>query len=666
MDIDKPTVSEMFGLPVVQYRVPLFQRHYAWNAERQWSPLWQDICFQEESEPSPSKTNHFTGAIVIQQKQNFPYSIYDIIDGQQRLVTFTIVLCALRDICKRNGQDDIATDVERYLINQGMDADNESKYKIVPSERDKSSFARLIDGERKPSFAGPIDDDIISSVRVFEAYDYFSKEIGEFISRDMERIETLFYTIINSFRFVRILIDETDKPEKIFECLNFRGKELYEFDLLRNNLFLRASVDSRDELYEKYWKDFESDYWDPEIEKVGVSCETFLQHFLMAKLGQERVKPQFEVYDSVYQYQCSLENQTVKDEFVSLKTYADIYCKMTDCDEKELIGNRMNFYKTFGLTTMHAFLLFVICEVKPATDQLKCIFDILESYVLRRMLCFKGRGGLRGLNIFFTELIKKLQGDFSVEKLLKELRIPVTESRRYPSDNDIRQTLLTRFEPTAFNFGDKESIIFPNNQFVKASLSGLWVQSGGDLKKRIIRYLLYSIEQEKWENSDIGHIPPFNNRLSLEHVMPIKWRAHWDLPIHPKAVIHYPNKFKIAVDRDVESERKHYHELFDTHSTPPSREHLIEPTYDKAYDLAIMRDALLDSIGNLTLVLPKLNSELSNASFAKKKKKLEESDLKLNKEIGDYADWDVNEIGKRSNQLIQKVCEMWKPLDAFL
>ncbi len=662
MHIDKPTVSEMFGLPIVQYRVPLFQRHYAWNEERQWAPLWQDICVQEESEPLLSKTNHFTGAIVIQQKQNFPYSIYEIIDGQQRLVTFTIVLCALRDICKRNGHDDIATDVERYLINQDTDADNESKYKIVPSERDKSSFAGLIDGERdKSSFAGFIDADIISSVRVFEAYDYFSKEIETFISRDRKRIKTLFYTIINNFRFVRIVIDETDKPEKIFESLNFRGKKLLQFDLLRNNLFLRASVDSRDELYQKYWKQFESDYWDPEI-KVGVSCELFLQHYLMAKLGQEGVTPQFEVYNSVYRGQCI----TIKEEFVSLKTYADIYCKMTDCDEKGLIGSRMNFYKTFSLTTMHAFLLFVICEVKPATDQLKCIFDILESYVLRRMLCFKGRGGLRGLNIFLTELIKKLQGDFSVEKLLKELRIPETESRRYPSDNDIRQTLLTRFEPNVFNFGDKESIIFPNNQFVKASLSGLWVQSGGDLKKRIIRYVLYRIEKENWEGSDIVRIPPFNNRLSLEHVMPVKWKTHWDLPINPNSVIYYPNTFKIAVDRDVEGERKYYHELFDRHSTTPSREHLIEPTYDKAYDLAIMRDVLLDCIGNLTLVLPKLNSELSNASFAKKKEKLEESDLKLNKEIADYADWDVNEIGKRSDQLIQKVCEMWEPLEAFL
>ena len=52
--------------------------------------------------------------------------------------------------------------------------------------------------------------------------------------------------------------------------------------------------------------------------------------------------------------------------------------------------------------------------------------------------------------------------------------------------------------------------------------------------------------------------------------------------------------------------------------------------------------------------------------LTRKKKKLEESDLKLNKEIADYADWDVNEIDKRSDQLIQKVCEMWKPLDAFL
>ena len=186
-------------------------------------------------------------------------------------------------------------------------------------------------------------------------------------------------------------------------------------------------------------------------------------------------------------------------------------------------------------------------------------------------------------------------------------------------------TLIRRYSP-ALNQTFSTSVIkrashFQTISFVKASLSGLWVQSGGALKNRLIRYVLYRIEQEKWKGSDVG-IPPFTNAFSLEHVMPGKWKTHWDLPINPKSVIYYPNTFRIAVDRDVESERKYHHELFDTHSTPLSQEHLTEPTYDKAYDLAIMRDALLDCIGNLTLVLPKLNSEMSNASFDKKKKEV--------------------------------------------
>ncbi len=653
MDIDKPTVADIFGLDV-QYRVPLFQRHYAWSKDRQWVPLWKDISVQTKSESSLPKTRHFTGSIVIQQKQSSSFMLYDIIDGQQRLVTFAIILCALRDMCRRNGHNDIGTDVGRYLANQGTAAVDGLRYKIVPSERDKSSFFGLI-----------ADDVVNSRGRVAEAYQYFSKEIYDFVGKDRESITTLFNTIIHNFSFVRILIDETDKPEKIFESLNARGKPLFQFDLLRNNLFLRASADNRDKLYEKYWRDFESDYWDPDIERVGVSCETFLQHFLMAKLGQENVKPEFHVYDNDYQTQCYEKNKTITDELGSLKTYSDAYCQMTDCDEDILIGRRMKFYKTFNLTTMHAFLLFIICEVRPGTDQLEHIFDILESYVLRRMLCFKGRGGLKGLNIYFTQLIKNLQSDFSIEKFLKELQKPKTESRYYPSDNDIKQALLTRFEPNAFNFGDKETIIFPHNQFVKASLSGLWVQSGGTLKKRLIKYVLYRIEQERWKDSDIVNIPPFTNRLSLEHVMPKKWHKHWDLPINPKAVIHCSDTYKVAVNRDVISERKHYHELFDTHSDSLSRDQLAKPTYDNAYNLAIMRDALLDSIGNLTLVLPKLNAELSNASFTKKKERLEKSDLRLNREIKNYTHWDVNEIDKRSQELIQSVCEIWKPLDKF-
>ncbi len=96
-------VSSLFGNKV-QFRIPLFQRHYVWGFEDQWQPLWEDIeekSNQRLSQQERDKFSHFTGAIVIQQKPTNVDEVpkYEIIDGQQRLTTFQIILCALRDIC---------------------------------------------------------------------------------------------------------------------------------------------------------------------------------------------------------------------------------------------------------------------------------------------------------------------------------------------------------------------------------------------------------------------------------------------------------------------------------------------------------------------------------------------------------------------------------------
>ena len=229
-----------------------------------------------------------------------------------------------------------------------MQSSNE-RYKLIPKDLDKESFLRLVNGD--------IDG---SSGRIREAYNYFKTEIASYVQDDRDKMLSLYALILRSFGFVQILLDPGDEPEKIFESLNARGKRLLQFDLLRNNLFLRAHQD-RDRLYREHWDHFETPYWDPE-EKSGTSSELFLQHFLMAKLGAERVKPEFNIYQR--QYRPKLEDTDIEYEFAELKRYSEVYQEMMDCKDDSAIGLRMKFYQTFDLTTLHPFILFVICEVE--------------------------------------------------------------------------------------------------------------------------------------------------------------------------------------------------------------------------------------------------------------------------------------------------------------
>ena len=359
----------------------------------------------------------------------------------------------------------------------------DERYKLIPKDLDKDPFLQLVNSY--------VDE---SSGRIRDAYYFFKTEIAHYLQDNYDKMYTLFNSISENFGFVQILLDSEDEPEKIFESLNARGKRLLQFDLLRNNLFLRAHQE-RDHLYKQYWDHFETPYWDPE-EKSGTSSEIFLQHFLMAKLGAERVKPEFNIYQR--QYQRKPENtDTIRDEFHELHRYSIVYQEITDCKDDSVIGKRMKFYETFELTTLHPFVLFVKCEIGLSRENLSYLFDILESYTVRRMLCCGGKRGLLKFNIFFSNLIRELRDNFSLENFIHKLSAENVNSTKYPTDDEIDLSLHTNYDEHTILFPDDSTIVFPDNRTVKAALHRLWVETAGAIKIRLIRYILYRIELMK-------------------------------------------------------------------------------------------------------------------------------------------------------------------------
>ncbi len=655
----------------VQYIIPLFQRHYVWDKEDQWEPLWKDIVEKVRQNLSQSHNSHFTGAIVVHQKLTNLDEVpkYEIIDGQQRLTTFQIILCALRDRClslkaKVPECDAIARRADRYILNQDIlpPSPVDEEYKLIPTESDKDSFQALVKGNTDQS-----------SGKIKEVYDYFKQNIVNYVGNDCAKMLKLFHSILNSFSFVQILLDADDEPEKIFESLNARGKSLLQFDLLRNNLFLRARED-RDGLYTRYWQDFETPYWDPEV-RSGTSSELFLQHFLMAKLGRARVKPEFNFYQRQY-HRNLVDAQGVEYEFSELKRYAEVYQEMKDCQDDSEVGRRMKFYETFELTTLHPFLLFIICEVGLSGCELNYVFDILESYTIRRMLCCRGKAGLKNFNIFFSELIRELRNDFSLESFVSRMSEQNSDTRKYPTDDEVEPTLHIRYQEDPALFPDDSTIVFPGNRVVKAALHGLWSETAGQIKKKLIRYILYQIELVKRAEDRFAESLTFRDRLTLEHVMPNNWKETWRLPIVEGIVIYEHDSDgtpSVSVNREVGDESLLYAELFsdeyrenNRYLERPSRDGLADKSYADAFNLALVRDDLLQSIGNLTLVTPPLNSRLGNRTFPEKKEALNEhSSLRLNREICEYGDWSVNVIRERAEKLIAYFCKIWPSLDRF-
>ena len=244
----------------VHYRVPRYQRRYVWD-ETNWDRLWKDISFQlTEAEDNPE---HFTGPIITRSIGGIAY---EVIDGQQRLATFQIILCVIRDLCETRATRahiDLAESVAKYIVNDArtIRANADHEFKLVPTRHDRDTFNLVASGKYAQNRA---DSD--KKHCILEAYDYFEKLIRDDYAGknlDFDKIDCLITCTTRRFSFIDISLSGLDRtpPEKLFASINATGRKLSEFDYLRNDMFLRAENKAK-HFYDTYWV-FENDsaYW---------------------------------------------------------------------------------------------------------------------------------------------------------------------------------------------------------------------------------------------------------------------------------------------------------------------------------------------------------------------------------------------------------------------
>lgn len=127
-----------------RYLIPLYQRQYAWKVSPQLELLWHDIQLSADRLEASGKLTapHFMGAIVISQLKTFGKQVqaFEVIDGQQRLTTFQLLLTALRRVAD-DVSPEYAAEVSKHLLNDGvMENVSVERFKLWPSLVDRSAF----------------------------------------------------------------------------------------------------------------------------------------------------------------------------------------------------------------------------------------------------------------------------------------------------------------------------------------------------------------------------------------------------------------------------------------------------------------------------------------------------------------------------------------------
>lgn len=580
--------------------VPLFQRPYVWNEERQWGPLWSDLTRVAErclAAPGSPVAPHFLGAVVLQQVTNATGSLQErvVIDGQQRLTTLQVLLDALHVQLSLHGAVQPAMRIETLVENPAaFQLTPEDRFKVWPTNRDRPAFNEVMGADPPVRYA----DLEFAGERLVRAHQYFCVQAAEWLTAggpdNMEdRAEAIERAARELLQIVVIDLTADENAQEIFETLNARGAQLTAADLIKNLIFQRlmetgAPVES---IYEAYWQEFETAFWEAEVgfgRVRYVRSSLYLNHWLIAQTGEEIV-----VRELFNRFKRHIDDSptTIEPLVAEIHRASAAYREFIeqasntgdDIDRLGLFAYRISTLESDSFRP--AILLLLDPNLEPIPDdQLTKAINALEGWMVRRML-------IRATTKSHTQLVAEL----------------VTQLRRTDrmAAGDVVEAFLAG--------QDVQSRYWPDDNELRNELRGL--QAYKRLRRRRLLMVLEAIEDYKrgWTdgNEGLGGQRVARGKYHIEHLLPRKWQTHWSLP---------------AEVEDVE------------------------------------RDRRLDTLGNLTLLTQKLNVKVSNGPWHSKVAKLKEHDvLKLNMELltANPVSWNEDVIAQRTDDLIEAILKIW-------
>lgn len=275
MKIDADVFS-IKDLDKYYFVVPDYQREYVWEADKHIYQFLVDID-EEFDAHSIEQQSYFLGSIIIVKKDNK----YDVIDGQQRLTTIVLCLCAMRNILESlNNKEPLSRmssnmlDITKnWLYTFDMEAET-TMPRLELQYDDSNGYLDTMIQKLK------YENEVTSSIdKMKKAYDRILKHFESYIQQDIKIFEKYVKYFLTSVNVVVIESDNLGSALKIFETINQRGAGLNAMDLVKNLLFSKAK-DHDFEIIKAKWKQITSDLQNCD---EGDKPLRFLRYFMIAR-----------------------------------------------------------------------------------------------------------------------------------------------------------------------------------------------------------------------------------------------------------------------------------------------------------------------------------------------------------------------------------------------
>ncbi len=472
-----------------RYIVPPFQRDYSWEDE-QWEELWEDIEQMQQSQ-----IQHFMGYLVLQTEDG---KSFQIIDGQQRITTVSIIILAVLKTLQAlvdNQKDKEANEqrIEEYkrtYIGVFDSITLTTSPKLVLNRHNNQHFRAMVERLDVPTRRR-----LTKTNRALNrAFEFFVNKLSQ-KKKDGKTLATLVGDIADGLLFTAITVKDDLNAYTVFETLNARGVHLATPDLLKN--YLLSTFASHPAFHTDENLDDFAGRWQIIIEQLG---ETEFTNFLRSHRGMTNPLPHKRELYRLLRREIDTAEKVIP-YLEKLEDRAPVYAALQEPHDdfwKEREGRyiqarpHLEVLKLFGIKTPLSLLMAGYEKFSPQefTKLLNCIEVLTLRYNVICNLATNDQE--RMYNITANQLINE---DLSLQEVMDRLRTI------YPHDVEVRQ-----------RFGDKSMTSRRSN------------------KK--IMFLLREIEMHL-----SGRAP---QNLTLEHVLPYNpgddWQAYFGRETYENAI----------------------------------------------------------------------------------------------------------------------------------
>jgi hypothetical protein len=481
-----------------QFVIPPFQRPYTWK-KKHLDQLKIDIDGVVDNEESV----HFMGAIIDDARQGqgaTDIKTYEVIDGQQRLTTVYILLCAAVSVYLKIEQIDDALDLaERYIF---LRRRNQLHTKVIPSMTDRQDMNvilgnLLIEGLQDERTFKDQQFQLLSKTestgQIAKNYAAFKTMLRLVHSEyGIERLRSVVEVALTALHVVEIVVSDPAAGPKIFDSLNSQQAPITTGDLVRNEIFSKVALTDSTlaiKLDGDLWTPFYASFKRDGSNERDVFDKFFFPFGLTKNSGLRK--------NEVFVYlQKEWKTKNPAEIISDLKAYSTPYQDVvfgenkSNFGDKNLVAQVLNFNLMKSPSVALPFLMSVLVATQKGeiTEKVaqSMLFEV-EIFLVRRALCSIEPTGLHAV---FKRLWTALDGTHTPEQVRTQLKSEKTVE--YPDDSKV----LKSFDGPLYGKGVARYFLWTFEKSMKGDQ-----HSREDFKGYWIEHVLpQTLEEDAWSD----------------------------------------------------------------------------------------------------------------------------------------------------------------------